>query len=59
MKKFKYVGPIDQIDTVADGRVYTVSRGDIIEVSPYAAEALRSQPSNWEEIKPSKKKDDD
>ena len=54
MKKYRYVGPVDEIQTIADGRVYTVKRGDIIEVSPHAAKSLEAQPSNWEHVKAAK-----
>lgn len=35
-----YVGPVDEIVTVADGREHVVKRGDSIEVSTAAAERL-------------------
>jgi protein involved in polysaccharide export with SLBB domain len=55
--KYQYVGPIDEIQTIADGRVYTLKRGDTIEVSPYAAEAFNKQPSNWKPVKADKTKE--
>ena len=57
MLKYQYVGPVDQIDTIADGRTYTVKRGDIIEVSPYAGEKFDLQPSNWKAVKSEKTKE--
>ena len=58
MLKYRYIGPIDEITTIADGRTYTVKRGDTIEVSPYAGKAFDNQPSNWEQVKPEKTKGD-
>jgi hypothetical protein len=55
MLKYEYVGPVDQIDTIVDGRTYTVKRGDVLEVSPYASRMLDLQPSNWQPVKPDKK----
>lgn len=59
MLKYEYIGPIDEIQTIADGRVYTVKRGDTIEVSPYAAKAFDLQPSNWKPVKADKTKESD
>ena len=57
MLKYRYIGPVDQIDTIADGRKYTVQRGDVLEVSPFAGKLFNLQPSNWEQIKPEKTKE--
>lgn len=57
MLKYRYIGPVDEIETIADGRKYTVKRGETIEVSPFAGKSLDAQPSNWEQVKPDKTKE--
>lgn len=51
MLKYEYVGPVDTIETVLDGRVRTVKRGEVIEVTPHAAGLLDLVPANWRPVK--------
>lgn len=46
--KVKYVGGIDAIDTVVDGKVVTVNRGEEIEVSDRQGSRLLEQEGNWQ-----------
>jgi hypothetical protein len=59
MLTYRYIGPVDEIETVLDGRVYTVPRGGTVEVSPHAAKMLDRQPSNWQAVKPASTKETD
>src|SRR5690606_17683995 len=45
--EYRYIGPVQRITTVLDGRPRAVSFGDVVEVSPRQAEQLDLQPANW------------
>ncbi len=47
MPKRVYVGAVDGIETVLDGRVIVVERGQEVEVSVEQAKLLDAQPDNW------------
>lgn len=57
MPKFRYVGPVDQIETILDGKVCTVARGETVDVTAHTAKKLTTE--IWEPVKPSKKKTSD
>lgn len=47
-----YVGPVDLIATVVDGREVVLSRGEAVSVSAEAAAGLDAQPDNWTDRDP-------
>src|SRR5690554_1385715 len=48
--EYRYIGPVQRITTVLDGRPRALSFGDVVEVSPRQAEQLDLQPVNWQKV---------
>jgi hypothetical protein len=46
-KKIVYVGPIDKVALVVDGREQIVAHGDTLELPAELAESLLEQQGNW------------